>query len=181
MELTREEDLGRRLFFSQQFTNCADCHKLSENAMDPQETFSDYLYHNIGVPKNEGLRARNGVGPDFIDLGLGGPDALDRANEQGKFRTPTLRNVAITAPYMHNGVFEDLRTVILFCDAYDTRSEARKINPETGKPFGPPAVPDTVAQDMLEVGPALEDNRIDALVAFLETLTDTRYEHLLED
>ncbi len=79
----------------------------------------------------------------------------------------------------HNGVFEDLRTVILFYNTYNTRSEARKINPETGAPFGPPEVAENIAMDELTDGPALEDQRIDALVAFLETLTDQRYEHLL--
>lgn len=181
VELTRQEELGRTLFFSQQFTNCADCHKLSESAMDPQETFTDYLFHNIGVPVNEALRAQNGVDADFVDHGLGGPDALDSETESGKFRTPTLRNVAVTAPYMHNGIFADLRTVILFYNTYNTRNEARLINPETGARFGPPEVPGTVARDMLEVGPALDDQRIDALVAFLETLTDARYEPLLEE
>lgn len=180
-ELTEEEDLGRLLFFSQQFTNCADCHKLSQSQMDPEETFTDYSFHNIGVPENIALRDLNGSGPDVIDRGLGGPDHLDDPAHAGQFRTPTLRNVAVTAPYMHNGVFDDLRTVVLFYNSYNTRSESRKINPETGSPFAAPEVPETVAREMLEVGPALEDKRIDALVAFLETLTDQRYEHLLDE
>lgn len=179
--LSNEEELGRLLFFSQQFTNCADCHRLAQSQMDAEETFTDYSYHNIGVPKNTDLRGMNKVAPDFVDLGLGGPDALDKPAQAGKFRTPTLRNVAVTAPYMHNGVFADLRTVILFYNTYNTRDAARKINPETDTPFAPPSVPDTVAREMLEVGPALDDKRIDALVAFLETLTDQRYELLLED
>ncbi|MBV7378459.1 methylamine utilization protein MauG [Maritimibacter sp. DP4N28-5] len=180
-ELTDEEELGRLLFFSQQFTNCAECHKLAASQMDPEETFTDYSFHNIGVPTNTALRAQNGVDPAYVDMGLGGGDHLDDPAEAGKFRTPTLRNVAITAPYMHNGVFEDLRTVVLFYNKYNTRSDARQINPETGAPFGPAPVPETLSLEELEIGPALDDRRIDALVAFLETLTDARYEPLLED
>ena len=181
-ELTNEEELGRLLFFSQQFTNCNQCHQLSTSAIDPRETFTDYSYHNIGVPNNPALRELNGSAPDFLDHGLtDNPAAADDPSQIGRFKTPTLRNVAVTAPYMHNGVFQDLRTVILFYNSYNTRNEARKINPETGEPFGPPPVPETLSLAELTDGPALEDKRIDALVAFLKTLTDERYEPLLEE
>lgn len=179
-ELTKQEELGRLLFFSEQFTNCNQCHQLRRSAVDPQETFSDYRFHNIGVPENRDLRAMNGI--TTADLGLhGNPGVEAAADSDGRYRTPTLRNVAVTAPYMHNGVFADLRTVILFYNTYNTRSEARKINPETGAPFAPPEVADNIAMEELTDGPALDDQRIDALVAFLETLTDQRYEHLLEE
>jgi len=181
IELTDEEELGRVLFFSQQFTNCAECHQLSTQAMDPRETFTDYSYHNIGTPENLALRALNGVPVGTIDNGLLDNPQVGDSAMRGRFRTPTLRNVAVTGPYMHNGVFADLRTVILFYNTYNTRSEARLINPETGTPFGPPLVPETVSRIELEEGPALDDQRIDALVAFLEALTDARYEHLLEE
>jgi cytochrome c peroxidase len=115
-----------------------------------------------------------------VDEGLGGNPAVDDPAQRHKFRTPTLRNVAVTGPYMHNGVFADLRTVVLFYNTYNTRSEARKINPETGAAFGSPMVPETISLEELEQGPALDDQRIDALVAFLETLTDARYEPMLE-
>jgi cytochrome c peroxidase len=181
-ELTREEELGRLLFFSEQFTNCNQCHQLRRSAIDPRETFTDYSFHNIGTPENAALRALNGVAPGTVDDGLAlNPAVAGDPAQRGKFRTPTLRNVAVTGPYMHNGVFADLRTVMLFYNSYNTRSEARKINPETGRPFGPPPVPDTLSLEELTHGPALEDERIDALVAFLKTLTDARYEPLLED
>ena len=180
VELTKQEELGRLLFFSQQFTNCNQCHQLQASAIDPEETFSDYRYYNLGVPENRALRERNAVtvkdGGLHANAGTGAPPET-----MGRYRTPTLRNVAVTAPYMHNGVFEDLRTVILFYNTYNTRNESRKINPETGAPFGPPEVEENIAMDELTIGPALDDQRIDALVAFLETLTDKRYEPLLED
>lgn len=181
-ELTNEEELGRLLFFSQQFTNCNQCHQLSRSAIDPQEVFSDMRYHNIGTPENTALREMNGVALGTVDEGLAANPAVAGDPEQrGKFRTPTLRNVAVTGPYMHNGVFEDLRTVVLFYNIYNTKSEARLINPETGEKFGPAPVPETLSVKELTHGPALDDKRIDALVAFLKTLTDERYEYLLEE
>ncbi|MHA7868314.1 MAG: cytochrome-c peroxidase [Salipiger thiooxidans] len=180
VELTKQEELGRLLFFSQQFTNCNVCHKLRQNAMDPEETFSDYRYYNLGVPANTDLRASNGV--TKLDDGLhANPGVAGAMDTMGRYRTPTLRNVAVTGPYMHNGVFEDLRTVILFYNTYNTRNEKRKINPETGAPFGPPEVAENIAMTELTEGPALDDQRIDALVAFLRTLTDQRYEDLLTE
>jgi len=175
-ELTREEDLGRLLFFSQQFTNCNLCHQLKTSPVDPEETFTNYQFHNIGVPANPALARMAGPDRGLLD----NPEVDDPA-QAGKFKVPTLRNVAVTGPYMHNGVFEDLRTVVLFYNKYNTRSAARQINPETGKPFAPPEVDGTLSMDELTTGPALEDERIDALVAFLKTLTDARYEELLED
>ena len=49
VELTQTEELGRLLFFSQQFTNCNQCHQLRRSAIDPAEPFTDFKYHNIGV------------------------------------------------------------------------------------------------------------------------------------
>ncbi|GAB4373567.1 MAG: cytochrome-c peroxidase [Kiloniellaceae bacterium] len=178
-ELSDQEEMGRLLFFSQQFTNCNLCHQLRSSAIDPQETFSNYQYHNIGVPKNAAVRALNGSGDDFIDHGLLGNPAVDDPAQDGKFKVPSLRNVAVTGPYMHNGVFKDLRTTILFYNKYNSKSAKRQINPETGAAWGEPEVPQNLSLEELTHGPALDDKRIDALVAFLKTLTDKRYEHLL--
>lgn len=179
-QMTREEELGRVLFFSEQFTNCNQCHQLKTSQLDARETFTDYRYHNIGVPENLAARAVNGVPDTKVDLGLLENPGVRGPRTAGEFKTPSLRNVAVTGPYMHNGVFSDLRTVILFYNKYNTVARARQINPETGKPWRVPEVPHTLAVKELTHGPALEDERIDALVAFLKTLTDARYEHLLE-
>lgn len=176
-ELTAQEELGRTLFFSQQFTNCNQCHQLRPTPGSKDETFSNYEYHNIGVPENTALRTINGV--ISKDTGLFNHPAITDETQKGKFKTPTLRNVAVTAPYMHNGVFKDLRTVVLFYNKYNSRSDKRQINPETGQRFAAPEVPENLSLTELEHGPALTDKRIDALVAFLKTLTDKKYEHLL--
>jgi len=179
--MTDAEELGKLLFFSEQFTNCNLCHQLHKSPIAEHETFSDYRYYNIGVPTNVAGRTHNGVPLETVDHGLMGNPAVGDVAEDGKFRTPTLRNIAVTGPYMHNGVFTDLRTVILFYNKYNSKAEARQINPETNAPWLAPEVAETLANKELTHGPALEDQRIDALVAFLETLTDARYEDLLEE
>lgn len=179
-ELTAQEDLGMTLFFSQQFTNCNICHQLKPRAATEGETFSNYEYHNIGVPPNPAARAVNGVEAGHVDHGLLDNPRVDDPTRNGKFKVPTLRNVAVTGPYMHNGVFKDLRTVVLFYNKYNSRSAKRQINPETGEHWAEPEVATNLSMKELETGPALKDKRIDALVAFLKTLTDRRYEPLLK-
>ncbi len=175
-ELNDLEDLGRSLFFSNNNTNCASCHQLKKRTDEIFETFSNYEYHNIGVPINTKLRTKNGV--NQIDHGLLNNPQINGAQHDGKFKTPSLRNVAITAPYMHNGVFKELATVVAFYDKYINKK--RRINPETNQPWALAEVPKTVNFDLLEKGKALSDRKIKALVAFLKTLTDKRFEHLLK-
>jgi cytochrome c peroxidase len=174
--LTPQEELGKTLFFSQQFTNCNACHQLNNSPFNPQEIFSNYEYRNIGVPANQALMAHNG---NKKDLGLLDNPDIDDPKQAGKFKVPSLRNVAVTGPYMHNGVFKDLRTVVLFYDKYNNPS--RTINPETGEVWAKPEVTENIDLVNLEKGPALPDRRVDAIVAFLKTLTDRRYETLLKD
>lgn len=180
VQLTKQESLGESLFFSQQFTNCNRCHQLKAFPGSSKETFSNYEYHNLGVPVNQSIRQANGLGESFIDNGLLGHPKVDDPKQRGKFKVSTLRNVAVTGPYMHNGVFKDLRTVILFYDKFN--NSTRTLNPETGKPWQAPEVNENLALEDEEFdAPALKDREIDALVAFLKTLTDARYEHLLQD
>lgn len=170
---------GKALFFSQQFTNCATCHQLHPNS-HAQETFTSFEYHNIGVPVNQAVRLINGKPDGFIDNGLLENPKIEDEAEKGKFKTPTLRNVAVTEPYMHNGVFRDLRTVIEFYDHFLDGSE-HIINPETGLPWADPEVPATVAHTELSDGRRLSGQDVEALVCFLRTLTDARYENLIEN
>ncbi|MBL4584843.1 MAG: c-type cytochrome [Pseudomonadales bacterium] len=171
--------LGKALFFSQQFTNCATCHQLHANGHQ-QEMFTSYEYHNIGVPKNSNVRAVNGKGEDFIDPGLLGNELVFNESEKGKFKVPTLRNVAVTQPYMHNGVFGNLKTVIEFYDHYLAASEHTQ-NPETAFAWQAPEVIENLALLELEDGRTLDNREVEALVCFLWTLTDERYEHFLEE
>lgn len=181
VKLTDEEELGRVLFFSKQFTNCNLCHQLHAIPGAAAETFSNYEYHNIGVPSNVEARKHNGVAVDHVDRGLFDNPAVTDIAHAGKFKVPTLRNVAVTGPYMHNGVFNDLKTTVLFYDKYNSKAARRQINPETGKRWRIPEVDGTLSMKELETGSALKDREVDALVAFLKTLTDKRYEHLLSE
>ena len=74
---------------------CILCHNGSN--------FTDNGFHNTGVPQ---------VGPMTEDLGRYYVTHLDR--DKGAFKTPTLRSVALTAPYMHDGAFKTLEEVIAF-------------------------------------------------------------------
>lgn len=179
IELAPEEELGRVLFFSQQFTNCAACHQLNTLPGAQQETFTNYEFHNIGLPVNTALRAANGV--TATDEGLFANPLVTDPAHRGKFKVPTLRNVAVTGPYMHNGLFQDLETTVRFYNKYNSRAASAQINPETGQAWGAPEVPDTLSLEELEQGDALDERRIKALVAFMKTLTDQRYEHLLTE
>lgn len=172
---TAQEELGMTLFFSQQFTNCNICHQLQPRPAMAKETFSNYEYHNIGTPVNHAVRKANGSKKGHIDRGLLDNPKVDDPQQAGKFKVPTLRNVAVTGPYMHNGVFKDLRTVLLFYNKYNSRSRKRQINPETGEQWAVPEVAENIALQELQTGPALDDKRIDALLAFLHMLTDQRY------
>ena len=127
------------------------------------------------------LSQKNGLGADHRDLGLLENPAIDDPAEAGKFKVPTLRNVAVTAPYMHNGVFEDLETVVVFYNKFILTNPESQTNPETGKPWAEPEVPETVDLDLLSEGQPVSPLQVRPLVAFLETLTDQRYEHLLEE
>jgi len=179
-ELTDEEELGRVLFFSQ-LINCSSCHLLDTREFSPGEIFSNHRYHNIGVPTNKGVRARNGVDVSHRDLGLLENPEVDDPAMAGKFRVPSLRNVAVTGPYMHNGVFQDLATAIRFYNRFTLSNRKSQTNPETGELWGEPEVAETVDLELLREGQPLADNHIVALVAFLTALTDQRHESLLDE
>ncbi len=178
-ELTADEEIGRVLFFSQ-IINCSSCHLLDTREFSPHEVFSNHRYHNIGVPTNKQLREKNGIAVSYRDLGLLQNPAVDNPAMAGKFRVPTLRNVAVTGPYMHNGVFQDLRTAILFYNRFTLSNPKSQINPETGARWRAPEVAETVDLELLRAGQPLAENHVVALVAFLTALTDQRYESLLD-
>ncbi len=116
--MTALEAEGKALFFDKTRTNCSNCHQSSE-ANSAKETFTNYRYYNIGVPSNQELIKINKFAADFVDNGLlDNPMVKGDEKQKGKFKVPTLRNIGVTAPYMHNGVFRDLKTVLLFKDSF---------------------------------------------------------------
>lgn len=174
---------GLKLFKDSAKGGCAACHKMDDGSKSPERSlFSDYAFDAVAPPRNRALPATRD--PGYYDLGLcERRDTEYKAQAEqfcGSFRTPSLRNVAVRAAFMHNGAFTRLRDVVAF---YATRST----DPKRWYPSG--AVFDDVPKQYRQYVnvekapynrqegevPALDDAEIDAVVAFLGTLTDARY------
>jgi len=91
--LTPEEENGLNVFMDEERGDCFHCHGNPNNPL-----WTDNAFHN------------NGLDATFSDLGLG--EVTGDPNDNGKFRSPSLRNLAFTAPYMHDGRFFTLDDVI---------------------------------------------------------------------
>jgi cytochrome c peroxidase len=181
---TAVEAEGMRLFKDPAKGACIGCHPFFERSGRGASTmislFTDYGYDAVSPPRNPRIppAARK------PDLGL--CERTDRANPSNdasyciNFRTPSLRNVAVRASYLHNGVFDDLRDVVAF---YATRDTSPRRWYRSGVKFEdtPPRYRDHVNVStppynrLLGQAPALSDPEIDAVVAFLRTLTDAKY------
>jgi cytochrome c peroxidase len=143
--LTESEKRGLKIF--KDAGGCADCHFLTPISW-PKPLLSDYGYDNLGVPsrgeKDPGLGARTKA-----------------AEEVGQFRAPTLRNVELTAPYMHNGSIATLREVMEFYNKRDLEPDR----------WGPTDYPETVNHDdMGDLG--LSDQQMNDLLALMNAFTD---------
>jgi len=178
--MTTSEQRGRMLFFSP-MTNCSNSHVTAGvGANSSSQMFTDYTYFNIGTPSNSLLNATlTSLGQHVAlttagDQGLLGNSAIGGAATQGLFKTPTLRNVAITAPYMHNGAFGSLKTVLDFYD-HQGGNPLRAINPDTGAPWAAPETAATVSSGRLGMRD-LSDQNINDLECFLRILTDQKFE-----
>ncbi len=155
-KFSAQELEGMSTFIRADKGNCAACHVMAASSNKPS-LFTDFTYDNIGVPRHADTQF---FAADFVDEGLA-TTKEGEASLRGKFKVASLRNVAKTAPYMHNGSFDNLRKVVEF---YNTRD----IDPQR---WGAAEVPETVNHD--ELGNLkLNDREIDALVAFMNTLSD---------
>lgn len=134
---TPQEELGRQLFNSPR-CNCATCH---------------------AGPNLVGDRvANNGLEFPFVDLGVGG--ANGNANDEGKFKMSSLRNIEKTAPYVHDGRLATLEEVVDFYndDVVD--------NPNLSRPLRD-------GQDVRRPNFTAEEKS--ALVAYMKTFTDDAF------
>lgn len=170
--LDAQQRSGLDLFFGS--ANCASCHS--------GKLFTDQRFHALALPHFGPGRTRR-HDPYVRDVGLMGES--DRLEDAYRFRTPSLRNVALTAPYGHNGAYRTLRGIV-----------EHHLDPRNGFDRWPkseaalPDVPWLAAADFIafddtrerqrlasriDIEPvALSDREIDNLVAFLGALTGTR-------
>lgn len=136
-KLTAAEERGRALFVGDK-AKCFDCHRM--------EDFTTDEFKNIGLYN----------GKELNDAGLF--NLSNKDTDRGKFKTPGLRNIAVTAPYMHNGMFKTLEEVMEYYN-----------NPQK-------FVPDAVnIDDALKSPLNLTEKEKKDLIAFLKTLTDKKY------
>ena len=170
--LAEDAERGRRLFFGR--ANCASCHS--------GPLFTDQGFHALGLPAFGPGRTRR-FDPMPRDVGrMGKSDDLADAY---RFRTPSLRNVALTAPYGHNGAYPTLEGIIRHhADPIDmrkkwTRDMAQLPNVPWLQEIDFVIQSDTremARQDAaIDIKPmSLSDRDIADLVAFLNSLTDYR-------
>jgi len=173
------EKQGYEIFFDTNRTNCVLCHSINSKSESSDEVFTNFKYENIGTPKNiEALMARDGS-TNKTDLLLGGRANINDTAQYGKTKVPTLRNIAVTGPYMSNGVFKELRTVLEFYNHMNGNND-NSLNPETNQLWREAEVSSTINHELLKMEKLSEDE-LDALEAFLKLLTDKQYESLLKE
>jgi cytochrome c peroxidase len=97
--MSEAQTRGLQLFLDPKKGNCASCHTIGEH----YAVFTDNKFHNIGVGFDNGVTNDKGRAAISGDV-----------RETGAFRTPSLRNVALTAPYMHDGSMKTLKEVMDF-------------------------------------------------------------------
>ena len=181
-QLTPEETRGLAAFNDPARGNCAHCHKSGLTPSGTLPIFTDYGFIAVGAPRNPGIPAN--ADPKYFDLGACGPQRKDlarRAEFCGLFKAPSLRNVATRHSFYHNGVFHSLEQAVAFYATRDT-------NPERWYPRGPDGqvrkFDDLPAEYQRNINfeppfdrapgqtPALSDQDVSDIVAFLRTLTD---------
>jgi cytochrome c peroxidase len=188
-QLSDQEARGFALFKDPEKGNCIACHAGNVDSRNPSDwLFTDFTFDALGLPRNASLPDNDD--PKSFDLGLcdqpglagRAPAGLDTHTLCGAFKVPTLRNIARTAPYGHNGFFAELRDVVRFYATRDTNpelwyprgadGEAQKLDdlpPEYRANVNTSEVPyDRRPGD----APRLSEEEIDAVVAFLEALSD---------
>ena len=196
-QLTAQELNGLRAFNDVHKGNCAACHPSTPTEPHTPPLFTDFTYDSLGLPRNAAIAANSDSAAPaytphnsddavhtYYDLGLCGPQreaVAGRSDLCGAFKVPTLRNVAVTAPYFHNGSFATLKDALAFYVRRDT-------NPEEFYPVvagGVDKFNDLPAQYQSSVNtgevpynrqlgeaPALSEQETADVIAFLCTLTD---------
>ena len=158
--LNKDQRAGARLFFSKRLS-CFRCHagfNLSGPVKYAGSELSEARFHNTALYSEDGTGA-------YPEPNTGLHRHTGRDGDMGKFRAPTLRNIALTAPYMHDGSIATLEEVL---DHYAAGGRSCA-NPQTADPC-PNA-------DPLMTGFELTPEQKRQLIAFLQALTDQTFIH----
>jgi cytochrome c peroxidase len=145
---------GESLFFGEEL-ECSHCHggfNFTDNVKHTRLSFPEIGFHNTGLYNKDGKGA-------YPADNAGIRSVTGVASDEGKFRTPTLRNIAVTAPYMHDGSVVSLKDVI------------RKHYAVKGMAVSDGQPPSPLRDPFIE-GFAITDAELDDLIDFFETLTD---------
>ena len=166
--LSEQELRGFTVFLKE--GRCISCHTVEQSSA----LFTDHKFHNIGVGVNalgdkinplaqafikakaEGIDVDKAVLSNENTSHLGRFAVNDQLSSMGAFKTPTLRNIALTAPYMHDGSLETLKDVVIHYNNGGASDEKEVITPFLSGGIRPLN---------------LTDQQIDDLVAFMESLT----------
>lgn len=150
---------GEDLFFGEKL-ECYHCHggfNFTDNLKHARTPFAETGFHNTGLYNEDTRGAYPSSSPGIVEF-------TGEARDAGRFRTPTLRNVAVTAPYMHDGSIASLPEVLRnhYARAGRAVSQGRPANPLRSEFIG---------------GFEISEAEIADVVAFLESLTDARFLH----
>lgn len=156
--LSAEQIAGFELFFSEKL-ECFHCHgdfNFQSASTHEATTFDEVVFHNNGLYNLDGQGAYPAGDQGLYDL-------TARESDRGRFKAPTLRNIALTAPYMHDGSLATLDEVI---DMYAAGGRVISDGPNAGDGRTHPN------KSTFVKGFTLTPDERRALIAFLESLTD---------
>lgn len=148
---------GEELFFGERL-ECYHCHggfNFTDNLRHVRTPFPEIGFHNTGLYNEDGRGAYPKASPGLVE-------ATGDPRDAGRFRTPSLRNVAVTAPYMHDGSIPTLRDVLRTHYAPAGRAV------HAGRPANP-------LRSEFIAGFEISEAEIADVLAFLESLTDERF------
>jgi cytochrome c peroxidase len=176
--LSDSEQRGLAIFEDPARGNCAGCHPNRPGPNGAAPMFTDHSYANLGLPRYPNNKfylqpaPMNPDGERYVDHGL--MQTVGDPAQDGKFRVPTLRNIARTPPYGHNGYFENLPYLIDFLNTRDVGSQTvgtcTRVSPSARCAWPGPEIPATVDHGIGHLG--LTDQDVTDLVAFLMILSD---------
>ncbi|WP_129351204.1 methanobactin export MATE transporter MbnM [Sorangium cellulosum] len=152
---------GKDLFFSERL-ECFHCHggfNLSDSVAHEGTTFEEVMFHNTGLYNIDG----NGAYPPG---NAGVYEVSGQATDMGRFRSPTLRNIALTAPYMHDGSIETLEGVL---DHYAAGGRTIESGPYAGV-----GSENRYKSELIRGFELTAEEKAD-MIAFLESLTDEEF------